>query len=129
MLSGETLSGVSIGKTENQIIVCSKDLAKYKVITIKGRNVYARKVLRDENIGENIVATELTRFNHSFLLVLAVGEKCKWGEIPVRPNDIVSCPDDAPQGIMRSPYHPDEYFIAQELLQLHIPRETSCQKT
>lgn len=116
-----TLSGVDVGKTRHDLVITDPNMSQYKTVRIKGRWVYGKKTVREDKL-DSIVLTEKRQHDNAFVIVLAVGEKCIGSGTKVNPNDIVSCPDDAPEGIMRSSYCDDDYFIHEDLLQMHVER-------
>lgn len=117
----KTVAGVDIGKTENDLaIVNADDFSLAKTVRLRGRWIYGKKCVRPEERTELIIQPDKDRYDNTFVLVLAKGEKCT---DVIKINDIVSAPDDHFIGIMRSPYSEDDYMIDESILQLHIPQE------
>lgn len=116
-----TLAGTSIGKGRNELVVADNDFSNHKTVRITGRYVYGKKTVRQEK-NDMLILAEKTRNDNAFVLILAIGDKCRNAGVQVNPNDIIGCPDDAPEGIMRSPYCSDDYFIHEDLLQMQIGR-------
>lgn len=113
-----TVSGLSVGKTKHDLVVTSPNFENMRTVRIRGQRVYGKKCVRDEQAG-GVFLTEKRRVDNAFILVLAVGEKCR---SQIEPDQIYSCPDDSPEGIMRSPYCDDDYFIHEDLLQMQLAR-------
>lgn len=68
-------SGLSFGKSENQVVSYDEDRDTYKVLTIKNRCFYVKKCIRPDTIG-GVAIPYKTRKDTTACLVLAIGEGC-----------------------------------------------------
>lgn len=125
----ESIAGVLLGKQRDQVVVVNKDTGETETINVKGRNLYVRKLLHDEQRG-GIFLPDESRENSSFGLVLAVGTECGKHEkateakrkrvgwmssvevAAIEPGTTkVLFPDDTSWGMLRSPFGDDEFFV------------------
>lgn len=128
----DTVSGVSVGKGVNQVVVWDKDKNSTMTVSVKGRWIYGKKCPRPENIG-NLVIPKKSQDDTNFVLILAVGDGCgkihelsKEDErkpemsrsvpLDLKPTDKVFAPDDHEWGIRLSPYNNDDFFIHECIL-------------
>jgi len=135
----DTISGLSVGRSENEIVRVCRETGDMKYITIRGRYLYVKKCKREETLG-GIAIPYKTRTDTTFCLVLAVGQGCgKWHKLSetdekinetlentifqiveccpndIKVNDKILLPDYDPyfsqKGISRTAYANDEYLI------------------
>lgn len=135
----QTVAGLAVGKSKNQIVRVNTVTGDTRCITIKGRYLYVKKCKRESQIN-GIEIPEKTQTDTTFCIVLAVGERCgKWHQLSdveekinatldnslfniieccpddIRVYDKIFAPDNDPyfsqKGISRTAYANDEYLL------------------
>jgi len=133
----ERIAGVLADSDRHHIILHDRETGENRSVRITGRNYYVRQTKMPMELGGIIVPDTAKEHQNSIMMVLAVGEGCgRWYEKPtpkpkgwkpqvpliVDPLDRVLCPVTSDWGVMRSPYHEDEYFVNECVVEASFGR-------
>jgi len=127
----KSVAGIAVGKPSNTAVFVRDD-GTTEDIVMKNRQIYVKKCLRPEQMGE-IILCDASRGDTVHSLILAISDDCgkhhkltkeqkARGEAAsvnmegVKPNMKCVTPDDHPWGIIRSPFARDEFIIREDII-------------